>query len=442
MIKTPKILIFGQPFNKITGGGITLSNLFKGWPVDRIAVAATGHVLYYVTTDVCNTYYQLGKEEHKWIFPFNIMQRSFFSGIKIFKTDIIVPERKYISSIRYYFVNHIFYPILSWLGLFHCSSKIILSERFKNWLSEFQPDILYIQATNRETVIFARQLAGYLQKPSVIHFMDDWPSTISNKGIFKHYWEKRIDKELKQLLENVDLHISISNAMSEEYSKRYNKKFIAFHNPIDLEAWLPFTKTNFVINEEQINILYSGRIGIGIAVSIIEVASAVDILNNEGMNIKLLIQTPTEEQNILNKLKKYKCVLINPLVEYSRLPEIFSSADILLLANDFDKQGINYLKFSMPTKASEYMISGTPILVYAPEDATVLRTLKQSECSYCLSKKGKTEIMRAIRFLINNEEFRKKISRNSVNYAKQIFDADKMRSNFQNLLINISNKKD
>jgi len=27
--------------------------------------------------------------------------------------------------------------------------------------------------------------------PSVIHIMDDWPSTISKKGIFKNYWEKK-----------------------------------------------------------------------------------------------------------------------------------------------------------------------------------------------------------------------------------------------------------
>jgi len=42
----PKILIFGQPFNTYSGGGITLTNLFRGWPKDRIAVASTGHVLY------------------------------------------------------------------------------------------------------------------------------------------------------------------------------------------------------------------------------------------------------------------------------------------------------------------------------------------------------------------------------------------------------------
>ena len=31
----PKVLILNQPFNNVSGGGITLSNLFKGWEKDH-----------------------------------------------------------------------------------------------------------------------------------------------------------------------------------------------------------------------------------------------------------------------------------------------------------------------------------------------------------------------------------------------------------------------
>ena len=48
----PRILIIGPPFNNFTGGGITLSNLFKGWPKDRIAVASKDLVLSHITADV------------------------------------------------------------------------------------------------------------------------------------------------------------------------------------------------------------------------------------------------------------------------------------------------------------------------------------------------------------------------------------------------------
>jgi len=222
---------------------------------------------------------------------------------------------------------------------------------------------------------------------------------------------------------------------------RYNKKFIAFHNPIETEVWLPNRKTSFVLNEEHITILYCGRIGIGITDSLYEVASAIDSFENVGTSIKFHIQTPTNDPGILAQLKKYKCVVINPFAALEQLPKIFSEADILLLANDFSVQGVDYLKFSMPTKASEYMISGTPVLVYAPDESAVSKIFNQNECGYCINKQGSEGIIRAIRFLISNEEYRKKISRNAVLLAKEKFDAQKVRKEFQKLLINLWDKE-
>ena len=61
----PKVLIFGQPFNRDFGGGITLSNLFAGWEKDKIAVTCTGHAINNLSTDICNHYYRLGSKEHR-----------------------------------------------------------------------------------------------------------------------------------------------------------------------------------------------------------------------------------------------------------------------------------------------------------------------------------------------------------------------------------------
>ena len=437
----PKVLIIGQPFNNFSGGGITLTNLFKGWPIDKIAVAYTGHGLYNFTTNVCNNYYQLGKEEHKWLFPFNLVQKEFPSGVKSAEKKDENPFNTNQTGIRYFVVNKVFYPFLNWIGLFHCFTKILISERFKIWLSDFAPDILYLQVTTRDEMGFANGLLDYLKIPSVIHIMDDWPSTISSNGPFKKYWTNKIDSEFKKLLNRVELHLSISDSMSDEYMRRYKKSFIAFHNPIETSTWLPNTKTSFILNKEYIKILYSGRIGIGITDSLHETASAIDSLSNEGINIKFHIQTPTTNPGILNQLKKHKCVVINPFAAIEDLPGIFSEADILLLANDFSAQGVDYLKFSMPTKASEYMISGTPILVYSAEETAVSKFFNRNECGCCVTKQGSKEIIKAIKLLIDNEEFRIKISKNAVLLAKEKFDAKNVRKEFQTLLINLRNKE-
>lgn len=79
--KYPKVLILVQPFNRVSGGGITLTNLFQGWPKDKIAVACRGYVINRETqTDICDNYYQLGEKELKWKFPFNHIRRKYYSG--------------------------------------------------------------------------------------------------------------------------------------------------------------------------------------------------------------------------------------------------------------------------------------------------------------------------------------------------------------------------
>lgn len=437
-----KILIFGQPFNNSTGGGITLTNLFKGWSKDNIAVLFEpwdGDAK--INTDICCIYYQIGKEEHRWRFPFNLYKQRFpQSGLIKDANYCEASACSYKTSLKHKQASRILNHFIEWLGMHHCYSQITLSDRLTNWLTEFHPEILYLQVSSLETITFACQLINILKIPSIIHMMDDWPSTISMYGILKKYWGKKIDKEFRILLKKVNIHLSISDAMSDEYQGRYNVKFIPFHNPIETKLWLPFSKTNFSLNKRYIIILFSGRIGTGISDSLLEVASAIDLINKNDNRIKFHIQTTVIKHPILGLLQKFKCVVINPVAEYKHIPEIFSKADILLLANDFSAKAIKFLRLSMPTKASEYMISGTPVLVYAPKETAVSKFFSQNDCGYCLTSQSQEEITKAIQFLISNEEYRKRICYNAVNLAKERFGAEKVRKEFQNMLLDITDK--
>jgi glycosyltransferase involved in cell wall biosynthesis len=442
MTEFPRIIIFGQPFNNFSGGGITLTNLFKGWPKEKIAATYMGHGLINITTDVCDKYYQLGNEEHKWKFPLNLIQRKFHSGIKTVELNKEVQINSFQKGLRYKLVNKYFYPFLRWTGIFYFSKTISISERFAEWLSEFRPEILYLQVAAHEEVVFTNELINHLKIPVVIHMMDDWPTAISEKGLFKKYWSKKINKEFRSLLDNIDLYFSISDAMTNEYTKRYNKYFIPFHNPIDIDLWSPYAKKDHTINNNHIEILYSGRIGDnGVVESIMEVAAAIDYMNDKGNKIKLHIQTPTQREDILGRLRKYKCIVFNPFVGYNQIPVIFSRADILLLANDFSMHGVKYLKYSMPTKASEYMISGTPVLVYSSGLTAISKFFSDNECGCCITIQNREEIIKAINYLVDNEDYRKKISLNAVSLAKERFEANKVRNEFQSLIINLAKKK-
>jgi len=325
--------------------------------------------------------------------------------------------------------------ILFTSGLIHYRSKFRISDKFLEWLKEAKPEIIYSQLSSLEEMRIVTRLQQELQLPVAIHIMDDWPSTISNTYFPKYVWGKILNKKLISLFKEAKVLLSISEAMSEEYLKRYGLKFIPFHNPINTNIWTIYSKKSFSLNGDNVRILYSGRIGTGISHSLLDVAEAIDSLNNEGNKISLHIQTATQQYEIFDTLRNFKCVVINPVAEYSQIPAIFSSADILLLANDFDKKAVTFLKYSMPTKASEYMISGTPILIYSAEDTAVTKFFSENKCGHCVTHKNRDELRNAILTLIKNQDYRQQLSENAVNLAKEKFDDEKVRAEFRRVLL-------
>ena len=109
----PKTLIIGQPFNNDFGGGITQANLFGGWDKDKIAVVSTDHMFNNLNPEICDTYYILGREEYKWMFPFNLLQRNVPSGQRIVKpgnNKPATPSSLGKSKLRAKIIDKYFYP--------------------------------------------------------------------------------------------------------------------------------------------------------------------------------------------------------------------------------------------------------------------------------------------------------------------------------------------
>lgn len=377
----PKILIISETFKSNSGGGITLSNLFKDYPKKSLANAVDAKELIIITSDeICENFYSLGSDEKKVITFFSFLQKKCYSGKFVVKKQE-EKELHHISkhrSFRETFVD-CFFLFLHFIGLYHLLYRYEISDSLEKWITDFNPDYIYTQLSNRELSNFTTKLINLTGARLVIHIMDDWPSTISKNGLFKQYWQKKIDCEFRGLIAKADILMSISEGMSIEYKTRYKKDFIPFHNPIEINKWNPYSKLDLFVNHDNINILYGGRIGLGTSESVVEIAEAIEELKFEGLKITFQIQTTSINPKLKNKLSKFSCVIFNPIVQYSELPKIFSAADVLVMPIDFSKKGIAFLKYSMPTKASEYMISGTPILLYADQSVSLIDHAKKMD---------------------------------------------------------------
>jgi len=429
----PKVLILNQPFVTDTGGGITLSNLFSGWDQDKLAVACDGYVLTpYIDPTICNNYYQLGSEERKWVFPFNLFSRKYISGpIKFTDTSRKnVVEESSKSKTRVGFLNKYLNPFLTFTGLKQFITKTSLSPKFKKWLDEYAPDVIYVQCSSRESILFCTEVIRYLKTPSVFHMMDDWPMLIGVKGFFSTYWKNKIDKEFKTLLNLVDTHLSICDYMAQEYKKRYGISFSTFHNPIDLNFWQKGQKKNYELNNTP-KLMYAGRIGLGIDNSLKTIAEAVIKVNTElQMNIQFVIQSLAPPSWINN----YPVTVHKEFVPYSQLPEEFGWPDFLILPYDFSPESLAYIKYSMPTKASEYMASGTPIIIYAPQETALVDYAQHSKWATIVSDQDEDQLVAGLKKMIIDEKYRRNLSETAKEVALKRHDIRVVSKDFERML--------
>ena len=432
----PRVLVIGQSFNRTSGGGITQSNLFEGWDKDKIAVACSAHLLRNSDSRICEIYYQLGEDEQKWVFPFNLIQKRYSSGLVSFGENKINIPAKASKDYRVSLIDNFFYPVLKYTGLFHCIKRIELSGKFRSWLNHYKPEVIYAQGSDRERILFALLLQSWLKIPMIYHVMDDWPSIISNKGLFKKFWYGKIDSELRILFEKTSLLMSISDYMSLEYKKRYGKNFIAFHNPINIEFWKKHQRTDYELNGAP-TILYAGRIGLGIDSSLEAFAKAILVVNKKlNIAVKFIIQAPARP----DWLDKYSCVEYRNPVAYNELPKVFSEADFLLLPYDFSEDSIRFIKYSMPTKVSEYMVSGTPIIIFAPEVTALVQYAKKSAWARVITENNSNVLTEELKTLIEKKELRQKIAGNAILTAEKNHSSDKVTAEFKNLICSVITK--
>lgn len=438
-MKYPKILIIGQSFNKRSGGGVTISNLFKGWPKDRLAVASNDNLAKGLDDSVCEIYYQLGYNNKLHPFPLNIILPKINCGIiPIVKDGNTTGAPEKIKSGNYQVIYKVLFALLHFFGLYNLFYKLKITPEFEQWISEYEPDVIYTQLASLELIRFVDDLEAKTKKTVAIHIMDDWPLTINKPGIFYNYWQRVIDKEFRKLLNKSAILMSICEAMSDEYKLRYQKEFIPFHNPIDIGYWKPAAAKDYSV-KNKFTILYAGRIGLGIGTSVAEIAVAVNDIAKDNPDIVFEIQTADTE--MLNKLVAVKENVrwVKP-IDYSALPAKFAAVDLLLLPQDFEPESIQFLKYSFPTKVSEYMISGTPILVYGDPQTAVTKYAVKDKWAYVVSERSKVALINAIKDLYSNADLRKQLGTTAQAIALEKEDSKIILEAFRQSFLLQSNK--
>ncbi|HKK41826.1 MAG TPA: glycosyltransferase [Bacteroidales bacterium] len=432
----PRVIILGETFRVNGGGGITMTNLFMDWPSSHIGVI-TDRINETNPLSACN-YYQLGDEEIRFPFPFSLIQGHVVSGpVKPGNEGTTEPKTEHANRNKPGLKNSIrkwFDLFLKKTGLNFIFYSIKLSGSLKKWILDFKPDIIYIQPFHYRIMKFGNLLFSELNIPYVTHIMDDSVKYINGSKILKNHIQGIIDKDFTQLIHNAALNLCISEAMGDEYYKRYNRKFLPFRNPIDTDKWLEFSKGRTDITSEGIKVIYNGRLFSPTHDSLLDFCRIVNDLNKKGKHVELHIYTYDNNTSFRTSIGKMEGIKIFPPVKIKDVPELISRYDVFFMCLDFDKEAQKYSQFSISTRTSEGMISGVPVLLYAPPNTAMFKYFKKHNAGCIVGGKDPVRLEEALIKLMEENDYRHTISRNAVTTA--LFDSNsiEVRKKFKEAL--------
>lgn len=432
----PRLLIISPSnFNSLSGGGITFTNLFRGWPRERIAVITNDPIP--PTKDICEKFYFLSSRELPWSFPFSLprrfgLQEKLENTLKTAKGSPRKETREVKKSIASTIIRKILPSFQRIIGD-EIPTNARLSQELKEWISQFSPELIYTILGNLPYLNLVRTISGELKLPYVIHMMDDWPQVMYRRGILGPVRREKMQRDLKNIIENAAGCLGICQSMCDAYETRYGRKFSPFANALESEKWRQKGRMEWKAGK-PFKIFYGGALMENSQLkSVFDVAEVIPQLRSENLDMEFHIHAPFYAANRYRReLEENAGVKVFDIPETMDIESIFSNADLLLLPVNFDEESVNYIRYSMPTKIPAYMFSGTPTLAYGPDEVASIEYAKQ--WAYCVTERNKEKLFEAIKKLVTDEKLRETLGKESQNLAEKRHDRAKVSKEFHDTL--------
>lgn len=350
-----KLLISSASFPPNVGGTpIILSNLFQDYEGEMTAVA-------------CLTLN--GKEDQNFKPPCEV------SYMKLFKNRVafILYEKLEDKSI----------PLLKWF--------------IKKNIQKRQPKVVFNVYPSASFFVATYLACKDLDIPYFIHMHDLWQENFaSNHPIRKlaNRWEKEIFSNAAKIM-------CMTDVQKDFYKEKYGVDAVLLPHTLPGKVLTNLSKDKNEVKTRTKKILYTGNISPGMNHDALkEFIKSVDLMP-ENYEVTMLCSYSEEQlkaRELYNHKVKYGWVSKEEALRMA------SEADVLFLPLSHKNGAMKEVKTVYATKTLDYLVSGTPILVYAPRDSFHSKSATKSGWGYVVNEDEPRAIMEGIESLIQDAE--------------------------------------
>lgn len=438
----PRVLFLTPcAFNGVTGGGVTFSNLFRGWPKDRLACVTSDTVP--VSREVCERYFQLGAAERR-----RVGLGGRFAPVRLVggemrevgTKDTSTPTSPTPAAATPGPARRLVTRLLGTAGLPEAG---VLSDRLRAWVDDFQPDVVYTILGDQAMIDLAEQMSETLGLPLVLHCMDEGVTEPARTGWYGRRFNAGYRAGFRRLVDRAADRLAICDAMADRYAQRYARPFASFHNAAEVERVFAYHRPATELRNDPPRVLYAGSIyPIAQDRSLLDCCAAVQRLNRSGTPVELHVHASrTLFGQYAPQVEAFDgCAFHEALDDDPAFFEAITSADVLLLPANFDAESVRYIGLSMPTKVPAYLASGTPTLVYAPRSVAQVRAAAEDGWGMIVDEQATPGTSRApllddaLRVLLADGALRQRLADDAAVIAREHHDAPTVRRRFRDTL--------
>jgi glycosyltransferase involved in cell wall biosynthesis len=262
--------------------------------------------------------------------------------------------------------------------------------------------------------IAAYWVACLLCLPYSIYLHDVWEeaqkSSIQKK--IARLFEPRLVRQAKHVF-------VISDALREHFKKKYGVECIVVRHPIPFHIFLPKVRYDGA-SKNLYHIVYTGNVS---QLNCDTVRNLID----SGRHIRDIpiqidfctAQTSAELARWLGITKKDRVTI--QTVSSAEIPYIQQNADLLFVGISFELNAMT-ANTVFPTKFTEYLCAGKPIIVHAPADSFLARFVREHECAYLVEKPDMERLCQAIVDLLSKPQLATHYARKAVETAQYFED--------------------
>ena len=310
------------------------------------------------------------------------------------------------------------------------SEEDVLSE-----LKLFSPTIVYFRSTASMLLHELHQtVICNFDIPSIIHIMDDWEARMLwGQGGHLSPKEDTLLRLLRDSIHRSQVRLSICKQMSVEFAKRYSCNWIELANAVEASSFhgndVACSDSTPSEDGRPLCIKYMGGLAEDMnSQSILEIATVIDQLCTEGLKVQFDIYTMDWYMDWANRnLSCFKSITINPLVPSEEYAATMLSADILVIAYNFDDKSIAYTKLSMANKLPEILASGRLLFAYGPPVIATIEEISSKELGVVVAVHDTELLQDRLKEVILEDDYRKGKAKNANDFARNYYSLRRTR---------------